>query len=111
MEPVSGETKVFEELKKQILEQVDLSREVSDEEMQDLIDEVILAYGRRAGSYGNYGQRYGRYLFGTRGPDPALGKEFLFQRTDFGCDSADDQRLQPGSQRVFTYRGCEAGER
>ncbi|MDE6960630.1 MAG: CpaF family protein, partial [Lachnospiraceae bacterium] len=46
MEPVSGETKVFEELKKQILEQVDLSREVSDEEMQDLIDEVILAYGK-----------------------------------------------------------------
>ncbi len=46
MEPVSGETKVFEELKKQILEQVDLSREVSDEEMQDLIDEVILVYGK-----------------------------------------------------------------
>ena len=46
MEPASGETKVFEELKKQILEQVDLSREVSDEEMQDLIDEVILAYGK-----------------------------------------------------------------
>lgn len=46
MEPVSGETKVFEELKKQILAQVDLSREVSDEEMQDLIDEVILAYGK-----------------------------------------------------------------
>ncbi len=46
MEPVSGETKVFEELKTQILEQVDLSREVSDEEMQDLIDEVILAYGK-----------------------------------------------------------------
>lgn len=46
MEPASGETKVFEELKKQILEQVDLSREVSDEEMQDLIDEVILVYGK-----------------------------------------------------------------
>ena len=46
MGPVSGETKVFEELKKQILEQVDLSREVSDEEMQDLIDEVILVYGK-----------------------------------------------------------------
>ena len=30
-----------EELKKQILERVDLSREVSDEEIQELIDEVV----------------------------------------------------------------------
>ena len=33
-----------EELKKQILERVDLSREVSDEEIQELIDEVVLFF-------------------------------------------------------------------
>ena len=32
---------LYEELKSQILQRVDLSREVSDEEMQELIDEVI----------------------------------------------------------------------
>ncbi|MDO4262233.1 MAG: CpaF family protein [Eubacteriales bacterium] len=37
---------VFAELKRQILERVDLSREVPDEEMQELIDEVVLSYGR-----------------------------------------------------------------
>lgn len=46
MEPVSQGTQVFQDLKQQILEQVDLSREVSDEEMQDLIDEVILSRGK-----------------------------------------------------------------
>ena len=35
-----------EELKKQILERVDLSREVSDEEIQELIDEVVLYCGK-----------------------------------------------------------------
>lgn len=34
------------ELKRQILERVDLSREVPDEEMQELIDEVVLSYGK-----------------------------------------------------------------
>ncbi len=37
---------MFAELKRQILERVDLSREVSDEEMQELIDEVVLSYGK-----------------------------------------------------------------
>lgn len=37
-----------EELKKQILERVDLSREVSDEEIQELIDEVVLFWKRTA---------------------------------------------------------------
>jgi len=41
METASQETEVFQDLKKRILEQVDLSREVSDEEMQELIDEVV----------------------------------------------------------------------
>lgn len=36
----------FSELKRQILEKVDLSREVPDEEMQELIDEVVLSYGK-----------------------------------------------------------------
>ena len=35
-----------EELKKQILERVDLSRELSDEEIQELIDEVVLFCGK-----------------------------------------------------------------
>ena len=35
-----------EELKKQILERVDLSREVSDEEIQELIDELVLSCGK-----------------------------------------------------------------
>lgn len=35
-----------EELKKQILERVDLSREVSDEEIQELIDKVVLFCGK-----------------------------------------------------------------
>lgn len=35
-----------EELKKQILERVDLSREVSDKEIQELIDEVVLFCGK-----------------------------------------------------------------
>ena len=35
-----------EELKKQILERVDLSRDVSDEEIQELIDEVVLSCGK-----------------------------------------------------------------
>lgn len=38
--------KRFSELKRQILEKVDLSREVPDEEMQELIDEVVLSYGK-----------------------------------------------------------------
>ena len=37
---------LYEELKSQILQRVDLSREVSDEEMQKLIDEVILTCGK-----------------------------------------------------------------
>ncbi len=41
-----GQAKRFLELKEQILERVDLSREVPDEEMQELIDEVVLAYGK-----------------------------------------------------------------
>lgn len=43
---VSESSGVFAELKKQILERVDLSREVPDEEMQELIDEVVLSYGK-----------------------------------------------------------------
>ncbi len=37
---------VSAELKRRVLEQVDLSREVPDEEMQELIDEVVIAYGK-----------------------------------------------------------------
>lgn len=47
METASQETEVFQNLKKRILEQVDLSREVSDEEMQELIDEVVLSGERK----------------------------------------------------------------
>ena len=47
MEHVSEASAVFAELKKQILERVDLSREVPDEEMQELIDEVVLSYGKK----------------------------------------------------------------
>lgn len=36
----------FTDLKEQILNRVDLSREVPDEEMQELIDEVVLSYGK-----------------------------------------------------------------
>lgn len=36
----------FEDLKERILDRVDLSREVPDEEMQELIDEVLLSYGK-----------------------------------------------------------------
>lgn len=46
MGDVSDANEVFTELKKQILERVDLSREVTDDEMQELIDEVVLSYGR-----------------------------------------------------------------
>ena len=46
MEQASGNSERFLELKRRILERVDLSREVPDEEMQDLIDEVVLSYGR-----------------------------------------------------------------
>lgn len=46
MEYVSEDSGTFAELKRQILDQVDLSREVSDEEIQELIDEVVLSYGR-----------------------------------------------------------------
>lgn len=46
MEDVSEASEVFAELKRQILERVDLSREISDEEMQELIDEVVLSYGK-----------------------------------------------------------------
>jgi len=46
VEKISEVPEVYAELKKQILERVDLSREVSDEEMQELIDEVVLAYGK-----------------------------------------------------------------
>lgn len=41
-----GQAKRFLELKEQILKRVDLSREVPDEEMQELIDEVVLTYGK-----------------------------------------------------------------
>lgn len=43
---VSDAPEQFAELKRQVLERVDLSREVPDEEMQDLIDEVVLFYGK-----------------------------------------------------------------
>lgn len=43
---VSDTQKQFAELKRQVLTKVDLSREVPDEEMQDLIDEVVLSYGK-----------------------------------------------------------------
>ena len=46
MEQAVKVSEYFAALKEQILERVDLSREVPDEEMQDLIDEVILAYGK-----------------------------------------------------------------
>ena len=46
MEHGSADSGRFEELKERILEQVDLSREVPDDEMRDLIDEVVLASGR-----------------------------------------------------------------
>lgn len=46
MERGSVDSGRFEELKERILEQVDLSREVPVDEMQDLIDEVVLASGR-----------------------------------------------------------------
>ena len=47
MEQVSGISERFLEMKSRILEQVDLSREVSDEEMQELIDEVVLSFGKK----------------------------------------------------------------
>lgn len=43
MDYVQEEAEVFTRLKEQILERIDLSREVPDEEIQDLIDQVILA--------------------------------------------------------------------
>ncbi len=46
MEPYKEAPEVSNFLKEQILERVDLSREVPDEEMQELIDEVVLAYGK-----------------------------------------------------------------
>ncbi|MBS6397755.1 MAG: CpaF family protein [Clostridiales bacterium] len=46
MDYVSEDTERFTELKRRILDQVDLSREVPDEEMQELIDEVVLSYGK-----------------------------------------------------------------
>lgn len=46
MEHILEASEIFSDLKEQILERVDLSREVPDEEMQELIDEVILSYGK-----------------------------------------------------------------
>lgn len=46
MEQVSGTSERFLEMKSRILERVDLSREVPDEEMQELIDEVVLSCGK-----------------------------------------------------------------
>ena len=46
MEYEQGEAEVFGRLKGQILERIDLSREVPDEEMQDLIDQVVLTCGK-----------------------------------------------------------------
>lgn len=46
MEQVTEDSDSFLNLKARILEQVDLSREVSDDEMQELIDQVVLAYGK-----------------------------------------------------------------
>ncbi len=46
MEKETEASAVSAELKRRVLEQVDLSREVPDEEMQGLIDEVVIAYGK-----------------------------------------------------------------
>lgn len=46
MEQAVKVSEYFAALKEQILERGDLSREVPDEEMQDLIDEVVLSCGR-----------------------------------------------------------------
>lgn len=49
MEQVSDVLEQFSELKRRVLERVDLSREVPDEEMQELIDEVVLSHGKEKG--------------------------------------------------------------
>ena len=94
METASQETEVFQNLKKRILEQVDLSREVSDEEMQELIDEVVLSRGKETYLslnekcrlkkelfhalrkmdvlHGDHGQRHGRDFSGTGWKDDSL---------------------------------------
>lgn len=46
MGQVSDAPEQFAELKRQVLNRVDLSREVPDEEIQELIDEVVLAHGK-----------------------------------------------------------------
>lgn len=46
MEQILKAPERFTDLKERILERVDLSREVPDEEMQELIDEVVLSYGK-----------------------------------------------------------------
>lgn len=46
MEQASEASRRFQDLKRQILDRVDLSREVPDEEMQELIDDVVLSFGR-----------------------------------------------------------------
>lgn len=53
----------FSELKRQVLERVDLSREVPDEEMQELIDEVVLSYGKEFSLSLNEKCRLGKELF------------------------------------------------
>lgn len=53
----------FSELKRQVLERVDLSREVPDEEMQELIDEVVLSYGKEHSLPLNEKCRLGKELF------------------------------------------------
>ena len=124
MGDVSEAKEVFTELKRQILERVDLSRDVSDEEMQELIDEVVISYGKEqavslnerrtvsctpqdgcssgaaggAGCDGDHGKWHERDLSGEGWNAQPMGEEFLLRRTDTGRDPADHQRMQPGGQ-------------
>ena len=85
MGDVSEAKEIFTELKRQILERVDLSRDVSDEEMQELIDEVVISYGKRD-------------LSGEGWNAQPMGEKFLLRRTDTGRDPADHRCMQPGGQ-------------
>ena len=104
MGDVSEAKEIFTELKRQILERVDLSRDVSDEEMQELIDEVVISYGKEQAVSLNERCRLKKELF------HALRKMDVLQEL---LEEPDVTEIMVnGTEHIFVEREAEgAGKR
>ena len=102
MGDVSEAKEVFTELKRQILERVDLSRDVSDEEMQELIDEVVISYGKEQAVSLNERCRLKKELFHALRKMDVLQE--LLEEPDV-TQNIDGLHQAAGSKMVYELHG------